>query len=92
MSRDEQIEEIQAEIIRWGENADKTGNYRYNLSEHLVDNNYRKAEDVAREIFEEIERLTKNHGITYTQRVIAELKKKYIGKDTNVNTNTEGEG
>ena len=38
---------------------------------------YRKASEVAREIFEELERLTKNHGITYTQRVIAELKKKY---------------
>lgn len=35
----------------------------------------------AEEIFEEIERETKNHGITYTQRKIAELKKKYIGED-----------
>lgn len=26
---------------------------------------------------QEIERLTKNHGITYTQKVIAKLKKKY---------------
>ena len=33
--------------------------------------------EVAREIFEEIERETKNHGITYVQRKIAELKKKY---------------
>ena len=33
--------------------------------------------EVAREIFEEIERETKNHGIAYTQRKIAELKKKY---------------
>ena len=33
--------------------------------------------ELAREIFEEIERETKNHGITYTQRKIAELKKKY---------------
>ena len=33
--------------------------------------------EVAREIFEEIERETKNHGITYAQRKIAELKKKY---------------
>ena len=45
MSRDKQIEEIQAEIIRWGENADRTGNYRYNLSEHLVDKGYRKIYD-----------------------------------------------
>ena len=33
--------------------------------------------EVAREIFEEIERETKNHGITYSLRKIAELKKKY---------------
>lgn len=33
--------------------------------------------EVAREIFEEIERETKNHGIAYTQRKIAQLKKKY---------------
>ena len=33
--------------------------------------------EVAREIFAEIERETKNHGIAYTQRKIAELKKKY---------------
>ena len=45
MNRDKHIEEIQAEIISWGENADKTGNYRYNLSEHLVDKGYRKIYD-----------------------------------------------
>lgn len=33
--------------------------------------------EVARKIFEEIEREIKNHGITYAQRKIAELKKKY---------------
>ena len=33
--------------------------------------------EVAREIFAEIEREIKNHGITYAQRKIAELKKKY---------------
>lgn len=38
---------------------------------------YRKASEVARKIFEEIEREIKNHGICYAQRKIAELKKKY---------------
>ena len=33
--------------------------------------------DAAREIFEEIEREIKHHGICYAQRKIAELKKKY---------------
>ena len=46
-------------------------------AEHLYNAGYRKASEVAREIFEEIERETKNHGICYTQRKIAELKKKY---------------
>ena len=50
-SKEKQIEEIQKEIIRWGENADKTGNYRYNLSEHLHDAGFRKSTDVARENF-----------------------------------------
>ena len=39
----------------------------------LYNAGYRKASD----IFEEIEREIKNHGICYTQRKIAELKKKY---------------
>ena len=41
-------------------------------------NKYRNCEaEVAKEIFEEIEREIKNHGIAYAQRKIAELKKKY---------------
>lgn len=43
----------------------------------IIDNDYRKQSDTAREIFEEIERETKNHGICYAKRKIAELKKKY---------------
>jgi hypothetical protein len=38
--------------------------------------------EVAREIFEEIEREIKNHGICYAQRKIAELKKKYTEDQT----------
>ena len=41
-------------------------------------NSYKRHYDnLAREIFEDIEREIKNHGITYAQRKIAELKKKY---------------
>ena len=54
-----------------------------NIAQNLYYKNYRKAEDVAREIFEEIERETKNHGITYVQRKIAELKKKYESEKGN---------
>lgn len=45
MTKEKQIKEIQEEIIRWGENADRTGNYGYALSEHLVDQGYRKIYD-----------------------------------------------
>ena len=46
---------------------------------------YCKASEVASEIFEEIERETKNHGVTYTRRKLSELKKKYTeGKKDNV--------
>lgn len=38
--------------------------------------------EVARKIFEEIEREIKNHGICYAQRKIAELKKKYTEDQT----------
>lgn len=83
MSRDKQIEEIQNEIIRWGENADKTGNYNYPLSAHLYTAGYRKAEDVAREIIDDLESriLPSGKGLyafpVITHEFIAELKKKY---------------
>jgi hypothetical protein len=47
------------------------------IARYLYNAGYRKASEVALEPFEEIERLTKKHGITYTQKVISELKKKY---------------
>jgi hypothetical protein len=70
------------------------------LADALVKDGYRKASEVAREIFEEIEsKLMLNKAIHCGQKFyytrleddIAELKKKYIGKDTNVTTNTEEE-
>ena len=82
MSRDKQIEEM-AKVIEQAriKATDTTNSMNYGFggwyAKELYNAGYRKAEDVAREIFEEIERLTKNHGITYTQKVIAELKKKY---------------
>lgn len=50
----------------------------YKMSEQAYKNGYKKAVE---EIFEEIERETKNHGICYTQRKIAELKKKYMERE-----------
>ena len=52
-------------------------------AEQIYNADYRKASEVARDIFEEIEREIKNHGICYAQRKIAELKKKYTEEQSN---------
>jgi hypothetical protein len=44
---EKQIKEIQTEILRWGKTADKTGNYKYTLSEHLYKVGYRRIPDGA---------------------------------------------
>lgn len=82
MSREKQIEELQLEIIRWGENADRTGNYSYNLSEHLVDNGYRKASEVAREMCGMLrEDLKGEVDMEYLERLLTIYeKKKYTGE------------
>ena len=67
------------------------------ITDKLMNLGYRKASDVAREIFAEIDKALDNSVETerfkgswfnlhkFMQR-LAELKKKYIGKDTNVTT------
>ena len=65
------------------------------MAKGIIRYGYRKADEVAREIFEEIGELVNEYldGRIYTHDFctnIAELKKKYIGEDTNVTTNTEG--
>lgn len=58
---------------------------------------YRKASDIAREIFEKVERAFGGaHMLWYHTRPVEyeeyeKIKKKYIGEDTNVHTNTGGE-
>ena len=46
----------------------------YDATEIAYKNGYEKA---VQDVFADIEREIKNHGITYAQRKIAELKKKY---------------
>ena len=64
----------------------------------IIDYGYRKASDVAREIFEEIDRMIYNvlndrHYIMGDMCYeVAELKKKYIGEDINVTTKNTEEG
>ena len=77
---------------------------RYQAVKNLSKMGYRKASDIARKIFGEIERTLDNYHSaccpigeieTYSyyegglEKAIAELKKKYIGEDINVTTNTE---
>ncbi len=119
MSRDRQIEGIQKDLIKIAEQPvmiEGLEHWSDAIAEALYNAGYRKSKDVAREIFEEIERkvkasitihleeINKEHikdtplydrcsGIVFALRnaedFLAELKKKYIGKDTNVTTNTE---
>ena len=76
MTKEKQIEEMAKSIFMnchcglFEDEAEMIAKWCYQEIE-------RKANDVAREIFEEIEREIKNHGICYAQRKIAELKKKY---------------
>lgn len=49
---------------------------------------YQEIDKKVSEIFEEIEEYIL---LEWNEEAYAELKKKYIGKDTNVTTNTEGE-
>ena len=67
MSRDKQIEEIDhIESVLWEANHSKSVlDYRW-LAQALYSNGYRKASDIAREIFEEIE-----------QKIAAALKSNY---------------
>lgn len=68
-----------------------------NMYNALMNAGYRKASDVAEEIFEEIERsifrLETPYQTLYCidDGFIAELKKKYTGEDTNVGSRTEEE-
>ena len=90
MSRDKQIDEM-AKII--------DDNHGFIVSsvetaEALYNAGYRKASDLAEEIFAEIEKVAEVGRIMNACAIVSldeldEIKKKYIGKDTNVTTNTE---
>ena len=82
MSKDKQIEEMAQDICKGRRNCAKCTAYpdackAVEYAERYYTAGYRKADEVSREIFEEIEQEIKNHGICYAQRKIAELKKKY---------------
>ena len=63
-----------SEVDKWKEINEQL---HKEMSERMLEEVKVAKKYLAREIFEEIERETKNHGITYAQRKIAELKKKY---------------
>lgn len=74
MNKDKQIDEMAKDL--YGMSIDTMIDCEY-VAEELIAKGYRKASDVAEEIFAEIENEIKNHGICYAHRKIAELKKKY---------------
>lgn len=103
MSRDRQIEEMAKiinkpcfEIMNEAGATDRDCPFPYGCEEctatNLYNAGYRKASEVAREIFAEVANAWAN---SWTESeflaMLKKLKKKYIGKDTNVTTNTEEE-
>ena len=72
------------------------------IADVMIENDYCKASDTAEKIFAEISKASADWGCycisafkwgyvtSDVSRTLAELKKKYIGEDTNVPTNTEG--
>ena len=78
MNREKQIEEMAKQLYgNFGLSMPTARNVATYLTEKK---DYRKASDVAREIFEEIEKLAKEGGViwtNYASAVLNELKKKY---------------
>ena len=100
MSKEKQIEEIAKTMCKNYGGCSKCMFFSScdvkSFAMRLHEKGYRKASDVAREIFEQIERdaihKMKVNGckkLLFNEAKYDELKKKYIGKDTNVTTNTE---
>lgn len=90
-----QIEEM-ATIICLNTEFDTMWDECYQSANALYNVGYRKADEIAREIFEEVERAFGGaHMLWYHTRPgefeeYEKIKKKYIGEDINVPTNTEG--
>lgn len=75
MKRDKQIEEMAKELWKFAPILSEN-NCQY-VAEELVDKGYRKASDLVREIFEDIDRMCIDTFGNFNHRVFAELKKKY---------------
>ena len=97
MDSEKQIEEIARIIAKANGNEQNVAYYRPDATD-LYNSGYCKASEVAEEIFAEIEKCSEvalMNGHIETPilcigfGVLAELKKKYIGKDINVPTKME---
>ena len=77
MNKDEQIEEMADIIFKTSPIPSVWRSDAVRFAENLYNAGYRKASDVAREIFEEIERMCIDTFGNFNHRVFAELKKKY---------------
>lgn len=100
MSRDKQIEEMRYLADEMGKAISTELEKRYladeqKLEEVLKANGWCKASDLAEEIFAAVDEMMElvvamtGLELTYMGKY-AELKKKYIGEDTNVLTKTKG--
>lgn len=93
----EEMEKIVSNCIQKWLNNDTTKSISCYVSEEIYNAGYRRASDLAREIFEEIEKCFFEELVGQTEakllddEMFAELRKKYIGADTNVTTK-ESEG
>lgn len=94
MNKEKQIEQMQNTLIQISKQPimiDGLEHWSDVIAEELYDNGYRKAEDVAREIFEEIEKVV-NFALCVDitdWSAYNELKKKYTESSNEI---TEGEG
>lgn len=98
MSREKQNEEMAQCLCGWNRGTlcildDKDCNLQCTygkLANELTAKGYRKSTDLAEEIFAEIEEHLKQTGkkgyVGTISGLLAELKKKYLGEDTNVPT------
>ena len=79
-SKENQVEQMANDIWVSCPTQDMTYGETVFTAEALIAKGYRKASDIAREIFEEIDKLAKEGGViwtNYARAVLAELKKKY---------------
>ena len=81
MSKEKQIEKMAQDIYNALPDYEHNARDCRNVAEEMFDKDYRKQSEVAREIFEEIEKLHLHVTNEFDVRRYAELKKKHLKGD-----------